>query len=80
MFGVIYTLWFTIENIQFSFIQHLSKSIEILNEKYEVVQLSYNSSNQLLLVSTLYRTIMCHKSTSDNSWRVSQVGNKERKV
>jgi len=67
-------------NIDFSLIQHLSKSIEILNEKYEVVQLSYNSNNQLLLVSTLYRTIMCHKSRSENSWKVSQVGNKERKV
>lgn len=65
---------------EIDYYMHLSKSIEILNEKYEVVQLSYNSSNQLLLVSTLYRTIMSHKSLSDNTWKVSQVGNKERKV
>nr|CAD7426485.1 unnamed protein product [Timema monikensis] len=54
---------------------HLSKSSEILNEKYEIVQLSY--SQQLLLVSTSYRSIVCHR---DDRWKVAQVGQKERKA
>lgn len=50
--------------------------MELLNEKYEIVQLSY--SQQLLLVSTLYRSIVCcHR---EDRWKVSQVGQKERKV
>ncbi|XP_026281489.1 tectonin beta-propeller repeat-containing protein 2 [Frankliniella occidentalis] len=65
---------------EIDFYMHLSKSVEILNEKYEVVQLSYNSNNQLLLVSTLFRTILCFKNASGGTWKVSQVGNKERKT
>lgn len=65
---------------EMDFYMHLCKSVEILNEKYEVVQLNYNSSNQLLLVSTMYRTILCHRSHTDGVWKVSQVGNKERKI
>ncbi|XP_063216137.1 tectonin beta-propeller repeat-containing protein 2 isoform X2 [Bacillus rossius redtenbacheri] len=60
---------------EFDFYMHLSKSMEILNEKYEIVQLSY--SQQLLLVSTVYRSIVCHR---DDRWRVQQVGQKERKT
>ncbi|KAJ1519907.1 hypothetical protein ONE63_004145 [Megalurothrips usitatus] len=70
----------TVVLTEIDFYMHLSKSAELLNEKYEVVQLSYNSSNQLLLVSTLYRTILCHRDTNDGAWKVSQVGNKERKT
>ena len=58
------------------FLQHLSKSVEMLNEKYEIVQLSY--SQQLLIISTLYRSIVCcHR---EDRWKVAQVGQKERKV
>jgi hypothetical protein len=57
-------------------LQHLSKSVELLNEKFEIVQLNYNQ--QLLLVSTVYRSIVCcHR---EDRWKVSQVGQKERKV
>ncbi|PSN53774.1 hypothetical protein C0J52_06251 [Blattella germanica] len=56
--------------------EHLSKSVELLNEKYEIVQLSY--SQQLLLVSTLYRSIVC--CYRDQRWKVAQVGQKERKT
>ncbi|XP_066992406.2 tectonin beta-propeller repeat-containing protein 2 isoform X2 [Anabrus simplex] len=59
---------------EIDFYMHLSKSIELLNEKYEIVQLSY--CQQQLLVSTLYRSIVCHR---DDRWRVAQVGQKERK-
>ncbi|KAK3921074.1 WD repeat-containing protein [Frankliniella fusca] len=65
---------------EIDFYMHLSKSVEILNEKYEVVQLSYNSQTQLLLVSTLFRTILCHRNANGSTWNVSQVGNKERKI
>ncbi|KAK7791330.1 hypothetical protein R5R35_011714 [Gryllus longicercus] len=59
---------------EIDFYMHLSKSVELLNEKYEIVQLSY--CQQLLLVSTTYRSIVCHR---DDRWRVAQVGQKERK-
>lgn len=55
--------------------QHLSKSVEILNEAYEVVQLSYCQQN--LLVSTVYRSIVCKK---EDKWKVCQVGKKDRKT
>ncbi|XP_069698641.1 tectonin beta-propeller repeat-containing protein 2 isoform X2 [Periplaneta americana] len=61
---------------EIDFYMHLSKSVELLNEKYEIVQLSY--SQQLLLVSTLYRSIVCcHR---EDRWKVAQVGQKERKT
>uniref|UniRef100_A0A1Y1MJB7 HPS5-like beta-propeller domain-containing protein n=2 Tax=Photinus pyralis TaxID=7054 RepID=A0A1Y1MJB7_PHOPY len=60
---------------EIDFYMHLCKSIEILNESYEVVQLSYHHQN--LLVSTMYRSIVCKK---ENKWKVSQVGKKDRKA
>ncbi|KAK4873241.1 hypothetical protein RN001_015270 [Aquatica leii] len=60
---------------EIDFYMHLCKSVEILNESYEVVQLSYYQ--QSLLVSTTYRTIICKK---ENKWKVCQVGKKDRKV
>ncbi|KAF5295886.1 hypothetical protein FQR65_LT10374 [Abscondita terminalis] len=60
---------------EIDFYMHLCKSVEILNESYEVVQLSYHQ--QSLLVSTTYRTIVCKK---ENKWKVCQVGKKDRKV
>ena len=56
-------------------LQHLSKSSELLNEKYSVVQLSYQQG--LLLVSTIYRTILVH---GNQNTKVFQVGQKERKT
>jgi hypothetical protein len=49
--------------------------VEILNESYQVVQLSY--SQQRLLVSTTYRSIICQKQ---DKWKVCQVGKKDRKI
>lgn len=56
-------------------LQHLCKSAEILNETYEVVQLSYYQHN--LLISTTYRSIICQKMDKQ---KVSQVGKKDRKM
>ncbi|XP_061392764.1 WD repeat-containing protein CG11141 [Musca vetustissima] len=55
---------------------HISKSVEILNEAYEIVQLSVHLGH--LLVSTLYRSIVCSKDESGN-WVVKQIGKKDRK-
>ncbi|XP_066151162.1 WD repeat-containing protein CG11141 [Euwallacea fornicatus] len=60
---------------EIDFYMHVCKSIEILNESYEVVQLSYRQ--QHLLVSTTFRSIICHHS---DKWKVCQVGKKDRKV
>ncbi|KAK0077997.1 hypothetical protein PV325_003188 [Microctonus aethiopoides] len=59
---------------EIDFYMHLSKSSELLNEKYAVVQLSYQQG--LLLISTLFRTILVDKNQNN---KVSQVGQKERK-
>ncbi|XP_011497895.1 PREDICTED: WD repeat-containing protein CG11141 [Ceratosolen solmsi marchali] len=56
------------------FHMHLSKSTEFLNETYSVVQLSYQ--NGLLLISTLFRTIIVDIN-HDN--KITQVGQKDRK-
>lgn len=56
-------------------LQHVCKSIEILNESYEVVQLSYKQ--QYLLISTTFRSIICFHS---DKWKVCQVGKKDRKM
>ncbi|XP_076760005.1 uncharacterized protein LOC143428770 isoform X1 [Xylocopa sonorina] len=60
---------------EIDFYMHLSKSSELLNEKYAVVQLSYHQG--LLLVSTTLRTILVNRN--DNG-KVTQVGQKERKI
>ncbi|GLV45560.1 uncharacterized protein CBL_02580 [Carabus blaptoides fortunei] len=60
---------------EIDFYMHLSKSVDILNEAYEVVQLSY--CQQHLLVSTTYRSIVCKK---EDKWKVCQVGKKDRKT
>ncbi|XP_074028022.1 WD repeat-containing protein CG11141 isoform X2 [Leptinotarsa decemlineata] len=64
-----------IVSTEIDFYMHICKSIEILNESYEVVQLSYKK--QQLLVSTTYRSIICKKF---EKWKVCQVGKKDRKV
>jgi hypothetical protein len=60
---------------EIDFYMHICKSVEILNESYQVVQLSY--SQQRLLVSTTYRSIICQKQ---DKWKVCQVGKKDRKI
>ncbi|VVC99096.1 unnamed protein product [Leptidea sinapis] len=54
---------------------HLCKSMEIVNEQHEIVQLSYYQN--ALLVSSVYRSIVCERR--DNRWHVNQLGKKERK-
>ncbi|XP_076263028.1 WD repeat-containing protein CG11141 isoform X2 [Rhynchophorus ferrugineus] len=60
---------------EIDFYLHICKSIEILNESYEVVQLNYRQ--QRLLVSTTFRSIICHQV---DKWKVCQVGKKDRKM
>lgn len=50
---------------------------EIVNEKYQVVQMSLRKDK--LLVSTTYRTVICTQEDS-RRWRVTQVGKKDRKM
>ncbi|XP_071450036.1 WD repeat-containing protein CG11141 [Hetaerina americana] len=69
---------------EIDFYMHLSKSREVLNEKYEVVQLSYRSGagipqGKLLLVSTVYRTTLCSWRQEERTWKVMQLGQRERK-
>lgn len=64
---------------------HLSKSVAILSESFEIVQLSWIKSH--LLISTLYRSIICSLSSKSNveeaanesQWKITQVGKKDRK-
>ncbi|KAK9751564.1 hypothetical protein QE152_g4917 [Popillia japonica] len=60
---------------ELDFYMHICKSVEVLNETYEVVQLSYYQQN--LLISTTYRSIVCQKQ---DKWKISQVGKKDRKI
>ncbi|XP_055528146.1 WD repeat-containing protein CG11141 [Wyeomyia smithii] len=55
----------------------ICESKEIVNEKYEVVQLSLRK--EYLLVSTTYRTVVCTQEDA-SKWRVTQVGKKDRKM
>lgn len=63
---------------EFDYQAHISKSTEILSEAYEIVQLSVCQS--YLLVSTLYRSIVCQFSAVTGQWQVTQVGKQDRKV
>ncbi|XP_060519707.1 WD repeat-containing protein CG11141 [Cylas formicarius] len=60
---------------EIDFYMHVCKSSEILNETYKIVQLSY--CQQRLLISTTFRSILCHKS---DKWVVTQVGKRDRKT
>ncbi|EDW74602.1 uncharacterized protein Dwil_GK22008 [Drosophila willistoni] len=62
---------------EFDYQAHLSKSLEILSEAYEIVQLSVYQS--YLLVSTLYRCIICQRDAQTLQWHITQVGKKDRK-
>lgn len=62
---------------ELDFNEHITKSIEILNEKYGIVQMNFSSP--WLVVSTLYRAIICHQNES-KQWKISQIGRTDRKV
>ncbi|XP_016958734.1 WD repeat-containing protein CG11141 [Drosophila biarmipes] len=62
---------------EFDYQAHLSKSVEILSEAYEIVQLSVKQSH--LLVATLYRCIVCQLDPVTSQWSITQVGKKDRK-
>ncbi|EDW32298.1 GL11559 [Drosophila persimilis] len=62
---------------EFDYQSHLSKSVEILSEAYEIVQLSVHQSH--LLVATLYRCIVCQRDVQTGQWHITQVGKKDRK-
>lgn len=59
-------------------LQHISKSSEILNESYEIVQIDFRQPH--LLVTTSYRAIVCDRQPDTGNWRVQQIGTKDRKV
>ncbi|CAH0713085.1 unnamed protein product, partial [Brenthis ino] len=60
---------------EIDFYMHLCKSMEIVNEEHEIVQMSYYQNT--LLVSSMYRSIVCERR--DSRWHVTQLGKKERK-
>ncbi|KAJ0173923.1 hypothetical protein K1T71_010069 [Dendrolimus kikuchii] len=60
---------------EIDFYMHLCKSMEIVNEGHQIVQMSYYQNT--LLVSSVYRSIVCEKRES--KWHVNQLGKKERK-
>lgn len=53
------------------------ESQEIVNEKYEIVQMCLRKDK--LLVSTTYRTVICTQE-DPKKWRVTQVGRRDRKL
>ncbi|XP_030036044.2 WD repeat-containing protein CG11141 [Manduca sexta] len=62
---------------EIDFYMHLCKSMEIVNEQHEIVQMSYHQST--LLVSSVYRSIVCTRRAGWHAWHVSQLGKRERK-
>ncbi|XP_049876857.1 WD repeat-containing protein CG11141 [Pectinophora gossypiella] len=60
---------------EIDFYMHLCKSMEIVNEEHEIVQMSYYQNT--LLVSSMYRSIVCERR--DTRWHINQLGKKERK-
>ncbi|XP_028040074.1 WD repeat-containing protein CG11141 [Bombyx mandarina] len=62
---------------EIDFYMHLCKSMEIVNEGHEIVQMSYYQNT--LLVSSVYRGIVCERSADGRTWHVTQLGKKERK-
>ncbi|XP_053670155.1 WD repeat-containing protein CG11141 [Anopheles nili] len=56
------------------------QSREIINERYEIVQMDLRRGQ--LLVSSSFRTVICSPEDDDSGqrWRVAQVGKKDRKM
>lgn len=63
---------------EFDFSRHQSRSIEILNEKFSIVQMGF--VHPCLVVSTVYRAVVCVKTDVDDKWNISQIGKTDRKV
>lgn len=67
---------------EFDYGENVCRSTSIVNEAYGIVQMSFASP--WLLVSTLFRAIVCIKdasaSTPTDKWKVLQIGKTDRKV
>lgn len=65
---------------EFDFNDGICRSSEILNEAYSIVQMNFISP--WLLVSTVFRAVLCSKNTSipDDKWQTTQIGKSDRKV
>lgn len=72
-----YNYFISLTNVLFLvYFQHISKSVEILNEFYEIVQLS--SYQGYLLVCSLYRTVICCWNHRNNGrWQITPIKNNE---
>lgn len=55
----------------------LIKSQEILNESYEIVQISVKKAD--VLISTIFRTVLCSKHGDTLEWTIVQIGSKDRR-
>ncbi|XP_026464297.1 WD repeat-containing protein CG11141-like [Ctenocephalides felis] len=60
---------------EIDFYMHICKSVELVNESYEIVQLCFN--NPKLIISTSFRTIITEQKTL--KWEVLQIGRQDRK-
>lgn len=63
---------------EFDFGRHQSRSTEILNEAYHIVQMGF--MHPCLIVSTVYRAVVCVKADAGDKWDISQIGKTDRKV
>lgn len=54
------------------------QSQELVNESFQIVQI--NVHKNLVLISTIYRTVICTRSEANEFWNIVQVGSKERKT
>lgn len=63
---------------QFDFNRHQSRSVEILNEAYSIVQMGF--WHPCLVVSTVYRAVVCIKADVGDKWNILQIGKTDRKV
>uniref|UniRef100_A0A8D8M3T9 WD repeat-containing protein CG11141 n=1 Tax=Cacopsylla melanoneura TaxID=428564 RepID=A0A8D8M3T9_9HEMI len=61
---------------QMDFYMNLTKSCQISDERYRIVQLSFHNA-QLLTVASLYRCVILDKK---QNWAVMQIGTKDRKT
>lgn len=63
---------------EFDFNKHQSRSTEILNEAYCIVQMSF--MHPFLIVSSVYRAVVCTRTEGGDKWNISQIGKTDRKV
>lgn len=63
---------------QFDFQKHQSRSVEILNETYSIVQMGF--LHPCLVVSTVYRAVVCVKADVGDKWNILQIGKTDRNV